>query len=811
MSVNNNGTFGNGFAASGQFDCLTGLAAPSCEYPKGSGSTYLFAGAFWIGAIVGRDTSVSVAADGWSYVREFFPDESPFGDIIYRSIMDPSQPEFKDAVSEEDYICVYTDTITEGIESDYFGRPHRPLYIEATQSTYAWSYSYAEDFVLFDYKVKNIGVNILDDVYMGIYVDADVWGTGDGQLGAQDDLCGFLFSYPDSCNKCERRDTVFTAWIADNDGDLSGPTDASYVPHVTATRIVRTPQDSLNVSFNWWISDAPSRDFGPRHNADFRNFGTGGLGTPEGDRNKYYIMSNGEFDYDQAFVATIQPTDTLWLYPEPNLAPVFADGEDTRYLLSFGPFRIHPGQTLPISFAYVGGRDFHGPAAVANLDNLPSDPEEFYSNLDFTDLASNSKWASWIYDNPGVDTDGDGYAGEATYCPDDSALARVDTLIVDPDTLFDSIWDYTAIETCWIEGDGVPDFRGAAPPPAPDFWVDPMLGGLRVRFNGVRSETTEDVFSRLKDFEGYRVYLSRDMRQVSFQLTSSYDLEDFNKIVLTDPLRRRWELLDAPFSLSQLEALYAFDDNNFNPLDYTRAAPYHHPDFPDSTFYFKAQDYNVSRLGIDTPIDKIYPNEPYPSSIIPDSAEANELTEDGYLKYFEYEVVINDLLPSVPWYVNITAFDYGSPQSGLESLESSRTSGAIYAYPLDSYERAVETNKKVFAWPNPYRVDAEYAASGYEGRATITERPADRVRRIHFANLPPKCHIRIFSLDGDLIREYRHDIDNPPVDRGDCFSSSTDCWNLITRNTQLAVSGLYYFSVEADNGDSQIGKLVLIM
>jgi len=816
LGINNNGTFGNGFTAAGETDCLTGGSAPSCEYPKGSQSYYLFAGAFWIGAIVGRDTSVSVAADGWSFVREFFPDEAPFGDIIYRSITDPSKPEFDGAISEEDYICVYTDTVTEGIDPDYFGRPHRPLYIEVTQNTYAWSYSYAEDFILFDYQIKNIGGATLEDIYMGIYVDADVWGAGtDGQQGAQDDLCGFLYAYPDSCENCEYLDTVFTAWIADNDGDFGGASSSS-VPHVTAARIVRTPQDSLEVSFNWWISDSPSRDFGPRHRKDFRNFGTGGLGTPEGDRNKYYILSNGEFDYDQARVGVIQPTDSLWLYPNQNQASGFADGEDTRYLLSFGPFLIRPGQTLPISFAYVAGADFHDPGARNNIANLPDDPDAFYANLDFSDLASNSKWASWIYDNPGVDTDGDGYFGEATYCPIDSLYVRTDTFVITDtftgavlDTIINTVWDYTAIETCWIEGDNVPDFRGASPPPAPDFWIHPSVGSLRIRFNGWRSETTPDVFSRLLDFEGYRVYMARDGRQESFSLIASYDIEDFNKLTLTG--RGEFSLLDPPFTKAQLSELYGFGDESFDPRDYSSQSWYVHPEYSDSIFYFEPQDYNVSRLGIDTDIRKIYPDEPYPSSIIPDSAQPEELTEDGYLKYFEYEIIITDLLPSTAWYVNVTAFDYGSPESGLEALESSRSGGAKYSYALASAEEVAQTGTEIIVWPNPYRLDADYNDNGYEGRASIRNMPPDRERRINFANLPPKCNIRIFSLDGDLVREFTHDVDNPPVDRGDCFTATTDCWNMITRNTQLVVTGLYYWTVETPDGDTKIGKIAIIM
>ncbi|MDD5426475.1 MAG: hypothetical protein PHN52_08340, partial [candidate division Zixibacteria bacterium] len=244
LGVNNNGTFGDGFAAGSPSDCFTGVVVPSCQYPKNTNSQYLFAGAFWIGAIIGRDTLVSVGADGWQHTREFFPDVEPFGKMIYRSIIDPAKPEFKNAISEQDYISVYTDTFTTGVsglDNDVIdGRPHRPLYIEVTQRSFAWSYPYAEDFVLFDYAIKNIGREQLNQVYMGIYVDADVKTQGADE-GFDDDVCGFLYTYNNPYGNCIFEDTVFIAWIADNDGDFSGGLLSTPVPHVTATRIVRTP------------------------------------------------------------------------------------------------------------------------------------------------------------------------------------------------------------------------------------------------------------------------------------------------------------------------------------------------------------------------------------------------------------------------------------------------------------------------------------------------------------------------------------------------------------------------------------------
>ena len=176
LAVANNGTFGvNGTTYRPDTpveDCFTGELIPfSCEYPKGNDVDYAYSGAFWIGAVVGRDTLVSCGMDGWHWGhRELFPDEEPFGRMQRRSIIDPESPEFVGAISEQDFISVYTDTFTEGLENDYFGRPHVPLPIEVNCTTYAWSYPYAEDIILFAYTIKNLGTQPLQDVYLGVYV-----------------------------------------------------------------------------------------------------------------------------------------------------------------------------------------------------------------------------------------------------------------------------------------------------------------------------------------------------------------------------------------------------------------------------------------------------------------------------------------------------------------------------------------------------------------------------------------------------------------------------------------------------------------
>jgi len=111
---------------------------------------------------------------------------------------------------------------------------------------------------------------------------------------------------------------------------------------------------------------------------------------------------------------------------------------------------------------------------------------------------------------------------------------------------------------------------------------------------------------------------------------------------------------------------------------------------------------------------------------------------------------------------------------------------------------------KVFVYPNPYRIDGGYSEHAYEEQPD-TDNSEDRQRRIHFTNLPPKCTIKIYTIDGDLVRDIFHDV--PASDP----TSSHESWNGITRNTQQVVSGLYYWSVEDEDGNIQLGKLVIIL
>jgi hypothetical protein len=774
LAVSNGGSFGAGVAYS-FIDPETGQPGPSCEYPAGSNITYLFYGAFWAGAIVGRDTLVSVGFDGNYFVREFWPDFGERGGIQRRSNMPSSLEYHDDAVSEQDFICTYTDTMTDvgltGVDP-IDNRLHAPLGLEVKQRTYAWSYEYAADFILFDFTIRNMNRFPLQQTYFAIYVDADVYHkSNQGGPAWRDDIVGYIHDIP-SPEAPGFLDTVRIAWAADNDGDPSfhagGEFDYSSGTSVTGTAVLRTPNPDMKYSFNWWMSSGyVELDWGPRmagtEERPFRSFGSR-LGSPDGDRNKYYMMSSNEFDYDQLESALNHAADG-WLEP-PSQAADFADGYDSRYLLSFGPFDLQPGDTLPITLAYVAGENFHvnGSDFIDYWD--PLNPDEYKMRLDVSDLGKNAKWAHWIFDNPGFDADGDGDSGKVRWV--------VDSISMDSTCVF-------------YEGDGVPDFRGAAPPPAPIVRVIPDFGKLRVIWNGKISENSIDIFSGLNDFEGYRLYYGEDNRLSDYVRLATYDVEDYNVYSFNARLRR-WNIGEVPLRRDSLQKIFGAD---FDPNLYAR---------PDEScfnngiaYYFIPQDWNYDDLSNPLGIHRIYPGS--------DPQDPSDTTDEGFHRYYEYEFVIDNLQPSKPYYLSVTAFDYGSRKAALSSLESSPNINAVMAYPLTGTEEVEEEGLNVKVYPNPYRIDAGYARTGYENRDRT--RSAERARSIHFYNLPSICTIRIFTIDGDLVKEIKHYCpEGGPM-------AQHERWNLISRNTQVVVTGIYLFQVSSEMGD-QLGKIVII-
>lgn len=791
------------------------------EFPRYSSHILTTQGGLWIGAILERDTLVTTGIED-SGVQEFWPTTT---DSIIRMSINKNDEYFNlEALSEQDLLAVYYDTLTDPnfVPQDEFdNRPHRSLNLKIVERSMQWSYEYASDFVLFDYQITNIGLDPLIDTYIGVYIESGSYCRGGDNINLinggglacgrnNDEIYGFMETVPADCGF---EDSLRTQYVRDNDGDPIANvawSAGTSLRNIAGVRVLRGPNNSLRHAYNWWIVGSSRWDFGPRkagtQTSPFRDM-NGFLGTPYGDKNKYSVMRNQEVDYNQIEML-IDHTAEGWLPPGRN-ASIQSQGSSVRFLTTVGPVTIFPGETVPFTFAFIAGSNVHtDPGALRNLFN-PLEPEAYLNTLDFSDFILNARWADWIYDNPGIDTDNDGNRGKTREC-----VLR-DSLVIDTSYLIDSSftpWDsILVVDTTLIPvdvsisfyaGDGIPDFRGASPPPAPIIRVLPEEGKLTIRWNGYASENTPDPFSDEIDFEGYRVYTALTNAASAFVVQTSYDVPNYSRYTF-NLSSGEYELLETPFTLEQLQAIYGseFLPQNFpadNPLLFTDPIT-----GINNIYYFTNQSWNQDQLNQPGTIAKRFPDAPRPVSN-PNLWTEDELTDEGLPKYYEYEFVIDGLLPSVPLYCSVTAFDYGSPRVNLPSLETNPSLNAVREFPLVSSETSQELGLPVIVYPNPYRIDGDYRAKGFEGRDRA-DFPVDRTRAINFINLPLVCTISIYSIDGDLVRQVIHDMPNGGP------GAMHDSWDVISRNLLPVVSGIYYWVVEVPNGQTQMGKLVIIM
>ncbi|MBN1541683.1 hypothetical protein JW992_06020 [candidate division KSB1 bacterium] len=143
---------------------------PSCDWPGGSGNSYLYRGTIWLSATV----------DG--IFRSTQGDDHEFAPIDSVHVI--TGPE---ARSEQDTWTRFYDVSAPLAEN------HFPLGLEITERSFAWSASYADDFIIYEWTIKNVGIDSdgngepdtprdLQDFFFTIRFDPDVsklpnWGA----------------------------------------------------------------------------------------------------------------------------------------------------------------------------------------------------------------------------------------------------------------------------------------------------------------------------------------------------------------------------------------------------------------------------------------------------------------------------------------------------------------------------------------------------------------------------------------------------------------------------------------------------------
>jgi hypothetical protein len=208
--------------------------------------------------------------------------------------------------------------------------PADKIGVEAHCRSYAWSESYRDDFIIYDYWFINLNDTALAPVFMALHADCDV-STAEGGSGAQaysrDDLPNY---YRDDVHK----EYISYMYDGDNPSVSGDDTGGNKIPKESTgyigSRLLYCPpiigstEYSVQSGHGWW-------DW----NSD-----------PGSDPDWMRLMSDGR-----------------WLDPPPSI-------HDYRFLQKLGPFTIPAHDSIRIVFAFGLGEGLAGLRANLEWANL---------------------------------------------------------------------------------------------------------------------------------------------------------------------------------------------------------------------------------------------------------------------------------------------------------------------------------------------------------------------------------------------------------------------------------------------------------
>ncbi|MCK5834018.1 hypothetical protein KAH81_10170 [bacterium] len=355
-----------------------------------------------------------------------------------------------------------------------------------------------------------------------------------------------------------------------------------------------------------------------------------------------------------------------------------------------------------------------------------------------------------------------------------------------------STWDATKFQfeevgrsTEWVRtvygmnppGDTIPDYQGPVPPPRPPFDLNTENNRVEILWNPDTCINFFDEITSLYDFEGFRIYVGEANIESYYTPVVEFDKVDF-----------------IDYNIWGRET-----DNRIECIEARMSAGVLHDEIIDWNLCLDSTLVDVDSITSDTTWD-IFHREAYGTN--------SGLPKDSVLvggEYY-YRYILTNQRAGDDLYIAVTAYDYGQPSRFLSSLESSKTTNYLWIVPRGITEESDE----VYVVPNPYRIDDNYAGrDGLDWETPVGRVWTEYSRKIRFANLPSDCIIRIYTLDGDLVKEIEHLDPVIGITKGKMVGAED--WDLINKNDQAISSGIYMFSVEnLETGDYQLGKFVII-
>jgi hypothetical protein len=707
---------------------------PSAQWPAGTGIEYLFTAGLWVGALDRGVPAVSTAA----FENEFRPTQDPH-DIIYRTSEGarggnrrphPEADDDGDGTIDEDpldgfdndgdgridedfaaisrlmFACRYTDN--QSISRQIYPE-HNPLDLLVRQETYQWSASRFDDFVGVEYGITNMGNRVLEEIYIGLFVDGDA-GPRDRANYWEDDLTARLY-VPVTCTDIGpvQFDFAYTYDADGDDGMTTGLFGVAILDHPTHPEGLTAPR-SGSIGFRAY-----------NHFSGHQTFEEGG--DPTNDFERYELLSYGGSEPD-----AVLP-------------------RDYRMLVSIGPFaELFPDSTITVQFAFAIG-----------------DGEEAFANAAAAKIAFKGEW----FDMDGQYGIPSGYEGRETpYYGFLYSVWEDSCRILKPP--FDNGCDWERLgmrftkpvpvvnegEVVWSNTDcemeclfkaacGYPErdsliFRTgvdgretqvhwimeAAPPP-PRVRIDNHARDGVVVYWDSSSEEVRDNIRQISDFEGYQVYRADGWTR------------PLGTSVITGPPSELWA------ALFQADVINAFGEDT--GLQHLRYEPLTRILTPR-----QKRDYiNTLREFITENPDDEPPCPPGVTTEVCDTLIAlarAELGVTGGLHYYRY--VDSSVHLGRPYFYSVVAFDHTVELGRLgPGNVGAPSSNFTYVEPLSSSTEAYETpTRPIYVVPNPATRES-MAAWALD---PTNDDPSGT--KVEFRNLPKSTGtIRIYTLAGDLV------------------------------------------------------------
>lgn len=252
------------------------------------------------------------------------------------------------ALSEQMFSCEYWDytELSQKLNPD-----HVPMNLRVRQRSFAWSIPGIDQFAGVEYTIINDGIEIVRDVYAGLFVDADA-GSHDQDGYWRDDGSGFytakvtLFDpAPDDCHEVPAHlEMPYMFDVPDgilgaSGGDVDGFVGLLYLGSTTDATGRLAPADARLRTVRIWNGSSPYPQ-----------------GIPRDDSERYHAMSSAG--------TQARPTTTP---------------ADYSFLTTVGPFpTLEPGQSVQVTFAFVVGEGYYDrirrtPHPELGTDGQPSE------------------------------------------------------------------------------------------------------------------------------------------------------------------------------------------------------------------------------------------------------------------------------------------------------------------------------------------------------------------------------------------------------------------------------------------------------